>query len=74
MLEAFLIIVILGGLETLLWWLQRRHEEEVELEDKMMQAKQLVAMDGILTELAIQNGVEDLDGTSQEKTTEPKFE
>ena len=63
MWETIAIIGLLGGLEFTLWSVQRRHEKQSEEEDRIMQSKQLEVLDGILTELAIQNSVEDTAGT-----------
>lgn len=54
MWETIAIIVTLGGLEFTLWLLDRRAAKE----DHEMQRKQLEILDGILTELAIQNSEE----------------
>jgi hypothetical protein len=51
MWETIAIIVTLGGLEFTLWLLDRRAAKR----DHEMQRKQLEILDGILTELAIQN-------------------
>jgi hypothetical protein len=51
MWETIAIIVTLGGLEFTLWLLDRRAAKQ----DHEMQHKQLEILDGILTELAIQN-------------------
>lgn len=51
MWETIAIIVTLGGLELTLWLLDRRATRH----DHEMQQKQLEILDGILTELAIQN-------------------
>lgn len=51
MWETIAIIVTLGGLELTLWLLDRRAARQ----DHEMQQKQLEILDGILTELAIQN-------------------
>jgi hypothetical protein len=51
MWETIAIIVTLGGLEFTLWLLNRRAAKL----DREMQRKQLEILDGILTELAIQN-------------------
>lgn len=51
MWETIAIIVTLGGLEFTLWLLNRRAAKL----DREMQHKQLEILDGILTELAIQN-------------------
>ena len=59
MWETIAIIVTLGGLELTLWLLDRRAARR----DHEMQQKQLEILDGILTELAIQNA-EDV-GTKQ---------
>jgi hypothetical protein len=54
MWETLAIIVTLGGLEFTLWLLDRRAARQ----DHDMQRKQLEILDGILTELAIQNSAE----------------
>ena len=54
MWETVAIIVTLGGLELTLWLLGRRAAKK----DREMQQKQLEILDGILTELAIQNAEE----------------
>lgn len=59
MWETIAIIVTLGGLEFTLWYLDRRAARR----DHEMQLKQLEILDGILTELAIQN--------SEDTTTAP---
>ena len=51
MWETIAIIASLGGLELTLWLLSRRAQKA----DREMQRKQLEILDGILTELAIQN-------------------
>ena len=51
MWETIAIILSLGGLEFTLWFLDRRAAKR----DHEMQNKQLEILDGILTELAIQN-------------------
>jgi len=51
MWETIAIIVTLGGLEFTLWLLDRHAAKR----DHEMQRKQLEILDGILTELAIQN-------------------
>lgn len=51
MWETIAIIVTLGGLEFILWLLDRSEAKR----DHEMQRKQLEILDGILTELAIQN-------------------
>lgn len=48
MLEAFVIIVALGGLEIVLWYLDRRE-----------QTKEIELLDSIWAELAIRNSAED---------------
>jgi hypothetical protein len=48
MLEAFVIIVALGGLEFILWYLDRRE-----------QRKQIELLDSIWAELAIRNSAEE---------------
>ena len=54
MWETIAIILTLGGLEFTLWLLDRRAARA----DHEMQRKQLEILDGILTELAIQNSEE----------------
>jgi hypothetical protein len=51
MWETIDIIVVLGGLEFALWLLDRRAAKL----DRETQRSQLEILDGILTELAIQN-------------------
>ena len=51
MWETIAIIVALGGLEFTLWFLDRRGARA----DHELQRKQWEILDGILTELAIQN-------------------
>ncbi len=51
MWETIAIILSLGGLEFTLWFLDQRAAKR----DHEMQTKQLEILDGILTELAIQN-------------------
>ena len=51
MWETIAIIVVLGGLEFALWLLDRRAARL----DRETQRRQLEILDGILTELAIQN-------------------
>ncbi len=48
MLEALVIIVSLGGLELVLWYLDHRQQK-----------KQIELLDSIWTELAIRNSAED---------------
>lgn len=60
MWETIAIIASLGGLELTLWLLSRRAAKL----DREMQRKQLEILDGILTELAIQNS-EDTTTTGQ---------
>jgi hypothetical protein len=48
MLEAFVIIIALGGLEIILWYLDRRD-----------QRKQIELLDSIWAELAIRNSAEE---------------
>ena len=61
MWETIAIILSLGGLEFTLWFLNRRAAKR----DREMQNKQLEILDGILTELAIQNSE---DATKAEAT------
>ena len=57
MLEAFVIIVSLGGLEFILWYLDRRE-----------QRKQIELLDSIWAELAIRNSAEEeVQMTSEER-------
>jgi hypothetical protein len=58
MLEAILIIVTLGGLEFLLWHIERKRQIRIEIEDVVQQGRQLEVLDGILTELAIMNSTD----------------
>ena len=48
MLEAIVIIVALGGLELILWYLDHRQQK-----------KQIESLDSIWAELAIRNSVEE---------------
>lgn len=48
MLEAFVIIVALGGLEIVLWYMDQKH-----------QAKQIDLLESIWSELAIRNALEE---------------
>jgi hypothetical protein len=57
MWETIAIIVTLGGLELTLWLLERQAISR----DREMQQKQLEILDGILTELAIQNSNDEAD-------------
>ena len=63
MWETIAIIASLGGLEFVLWLLNRRAAKL----DREMQHKQLEILDGILTELAIQNS-EDATTTGQRQS------
>jgi hypothetical protein len=63
MWETIAIIASLGGLEFVLWLLNRRAAKL----DREMQHKQLEILDGILTELAIQNS-EDATPTGQRQS------
>ena len=65
MWETIAIIVSLGGLEFTLWLLNRRAARH----DHEMQTKQLEILDGILTELAIQNS-EDVSKTVPSQSQE----
>lgn len=62
MWETIAIIVTLGGLEFTLWLLDRRAARR----DHEMQRRQLEILDGILTELAIQNS-EDISNAAGEE-------
>ena len=53
MLEAFVIIVALGGLEIVLWYLDRREQQ-----------KEIDLLGSIWAELAIRNSVEEEAHTS----------
>jgi len=66
MWETIAIIVTLGGLELTLWLLDRH---AIKL-DQEMQQKQLEIMDGILTELAIQNSNDEADSGGSEAGNE----
>ncbi len=48
MLEALVIIIALGGLEVILWWLDHRQQN-----------KQIELLDSIWAELAIRNSAEE---------------
>jgi len=58
MLEGFVIIVALGGLEIILWYLDRRE-----------QRKEIELLDSIWAELAIRNSREEEPQTLPEVTT-----
>jgi hypothetical protein len=70
MWETIAIIVTLGGLEFTLWVLDRRAAKL----DHEMQRKQLEILDGILTELAIQNSEETSDAVPSEAEEEARDE
>jgi len=70
MWETIAIIVTLGGLEFTLWLLDRRAAKR----DHEMQRKQLEILDGILTELAIQNAEEADNPTLSEAETEVRYD
>jgi hypothetical protein len=70
MWETIAIIVTLGGLEFTLWFLDRRAARL----DHEMQRKQLEILDGILTELAIQNSEDANDGIPSEAGEEARHE
>ncbi len=55
MLEAVLIILTLGGLEYILWRVERKQSRREAIADAKIQAAQMVVLDGILTELVIKN-------------------
>jgi len=69
MWETIAIILSLGGLEFTLWFLDRRAAKQ----DHEMQNKQLEILDGILTELAIQNS-EDLPKSVRPRSEEVRSE
>ena len=66
MWETIAIIVVLGGLEFALWLLDRRAAKL----DRETQRRQLEILDGILTELAIQNSEDVNNSGSAEIATE----
>lgn len=55
MWDTIAIIVLLGGLEFILWLATSYHDKRLEHEDRVLQQKQIDILDGILTELAIIN-------------------
>ena len=55
MWETISIIFFLGGLEFLLWHLERRRQMKIEQQDDAVQHEQTEVLNGILTELAILN-------------------
>lgn len=55
MWDTIAIIVLLGGLEFLLWYWERNRQIKAELEDAVQQQKQLEVLDGILTEMILKN-------------------
>lgn len=55
MWDTIAIIVLLGGLEYILWSISARHDKRMEAEDRATQARQIEILDGILTELGILN-------------------
>lgn len=67
MWETIAIILTLGGLEFTLWLLDRRAAKR----DHEMQRKQLEILDGILTELAIQNSEDANNGRFPKSEEEP---
>ena len=70
MWETIAIIVTLGGLEFILWLLDRRAAKV----DHEIQRKQLEILDGILTELAIQNSEDTSNPASAEAGSEVRDE
>ena len=69
MWENLAIIVTLGGLELTLWLLDRCTIRQ----DHEMQRRQMEILDGILTELAIQNS-EDTNSTRPSEAEEVRHE
>jgi hypothetical protein len=59
MWDTVAIIILLGGLEFLLWYFERQRQMRIEEQDTIQQQKQLEVLDGILTELAIANSTEE---------------
>ena len=70
MWETIAIIVVLGGLEFALWLLDRRAAKL----DRETQRRQLEILDGILTELAIQNSEDVNNAGSPGARTEARHE
>jgi len=70
MWETIAIIASLGGLELTLWLLGRHAQRA----DREMQRKQLEILDGILTELAIQNSQDDGDSPQSKAESEAGHE
>ena len=60
MLEAFVIIVALGGLEIVLWYLDRREQQ-----------KEIDLLESIWAELAIRNSLEEEPHTSSPEIAAP---
>ena len=58
MWETAAIIILLGGLEFILWYKERERQKMVEEADASAQQRQLELLDGILTELAIANSTD----------------
>jgi hypothetical protein len=54
-LETWLIIILLGGLEFTLWYIEHRRHKQIEAKDTIEQQRQTELLDGILTELSIAN-------------------
>jgi hypothetical protein len=55
MLEAWVIIIMLGGLEYVLWRVERKRSRREAEADAKLQRSQMAVLDGILTELVIRN-------------------
>jgi hypothetical protein len=70
MWETIAIIVVLGGLEFALWLLDRGAAKL----DRETQRRQLEILDGILTELAIQNSEDVNNAGSPRASTEARHE
>lgn len=58
MWDTIAIIVLLGGLEYILWLTSEHRDKLLEEEDRVTQQKQTELLDGILTELAIINSAD----------------
>lgn len=58
MWDTIAIIVLLGGLEYILWHTSEQRDKVLEQQDKVTQQQQIEILDGILTELAIINSAD----------------
>lgn len=58
MWDTIAIIVLLGGLEYILWSITACHDKKMEVEDRATQGRQIEILDDILTELSILNSTD----------------